>query len=536
MKYRFVWGILLASACGNVAPDHPDGGGGDDTGNQPQTLTVSVTGNGSVASAPAGIDCGSGCSAQLPAGTIVMLTATAAADSAFVGWSGDCAGAGACSITMNAAKTVTAQFAPHGSKRWVQQIGLTKQDSIEKVATDADGHLIAAGTVQDDIGLYLFVKKLAKEDGHELWKQQIAFSGFVDALAVDGAGEVYIAARLTGFGGQPVVTIGTTSVVGDFGDIVVVRFSAANGTVVWVRKWGGDGQDEPNALAVSGGVLYVAGDTDSGTATYDTQTTTNTNGKSAFLVRANTSNGAAIQAKLLPSNMSVFGIAVNDTHVAVVGDNLSALSLDACSIPASANSADAVILDFLTATLACQWSKHFGDSATDNTATTKAVAAYPGGGWAIVGDFRGSILLAPSGTSLTSRGDFDVFAGRFTADGTHVWSFRYGNTGFDLGESVAVTPEGNVVLAGTFDASITFGSINVAGVNNAFVTRMTAGDTPVHEWAVSLGGDDSDIGQSVALGPDGTVYVLGQFNGMTTVAGTSMTSQGEDAWIASLVR
>jgi hypothetical protein len=303
MKYRFAWGILLVSACGSVHPAQIDaggGGGGDDSGTDsgtgPQTLTVTVNGNGSVASAPTGIDCGATCNAQFTAGAVVTLTATPAADSVFTGWSGDCAGTSPCSVTMNAAKSATAQFALHASKRWVQQLGLAGQDSIEKIATDPDGNLIAAGTVTDaDSKGFLFVRKLAKEDGHELWTQQIAYSGSVDALTVDAAGEVYIAGRLTGFGGQPVVTIGTTSVVGDtFGDILVVRFGGSNGTVVWVRKWGGSGQDEPKALAVSGGVLYVAGDTDSGTATFDTQTITNSNGNSAFLARANTSNGAAV--------------------------------------------------------------------------------------------------------------------------------------------------------------------------------------------------------------------------------------------------
>lgn len=548
MKYRFVWGILLAAACGNVPPAEIDagsgggssdgGGGGDDSGTGPQTLTVTVTGNGSVASAPTGIDCGATCNAQFTAGAVVTLTATPAADSAFLGWSGDCAGTGSCSVTMNAARSATAQFAPHGSKRWVQQIGFSKQDSIDKIATDPDGNVIASGTVQDDTGFYLFVKKLAREDGHELWKQQIGWSGFVDArVAIDAAGEVYVAGRLTGFGGQPVVTIGTMSFVGDFsGDIIVARFSASNGAVVWARKWVGDGQDEPKALAVSGGVLYLAGETNSGSMTFDTQPITNSNGNSGFLVRANASNGAALQARLIPSNMGVFGVAVNDTHVAVVGDHLQALTLDACSLPASATSADAYILDFLASNLTCQWSKNWGDSTSGNTATTKSVAAFPGGGWAVIGDFKGSILLAQSGASLTSHGDFDIFAGRFDAAGTHVWSFRYGDTSFDIGDAIAVTPEGNVVLAGTFSNTITLGGFTVTGAMNAFATRMSAGNAPTHEWAVSLGGADYDLGESVAVGPDGTVNVLGLFNGMTTVLGTSLTSQDFDNWIVSLVR
>jgi hypothetical protein len=65
---------------------------------------------------------------------------------------------------------------------------------------------------------------------------------------------------------------------------------------------------------------------------------------------------------------------------------------------------------------------------------------------------------------------------------------------------------------------------------------MSPGNAPTHEWAVSLGGADYDLGESVAVGPDGTVNVLGLFNGMTTVLGTSLTSQDFDNWIVSLVR
>jgi uncharacterized delta-60 repeat protein len=69
------------------------------------------TGAGSVRSSPQGIDCGSSCSGPFDDGSGVTLTATAAAGSAFAGWSGaGCTGGGACSLTMSADQTVTATF------------------------------------------------------------------------------------------------------------------------------------------------------------------------------------------------------------------------------------------------------------------------------------------------------------------------------------------------------------------------------------------------------------------------------------------
>ena len=44
------------------------------------------------------------------AGTVVTLTATPSANFLFDSWTGDCSGSGACSVTMNASKSVTATF------------------------------------------------------------------------------------------------------------------------------------------------------------------------------------------------------------------------------------------------------------------------------------------------------------------------------------------------------------------------------------------------------------------------------------------
>jgi uncharacterized repeat protein (TIGR02543 family) len=76
------------------------------------TLTVAKngTGSGTVTSSPAGIDCGATCSHAYTQGVMVTLTPTAAAGSSFAGWSGDCTGTGACTVTMSQARSVTATF------------------------------------------------------------------------------------------------------------------------------------------------------------------------------------------------------------------------------------------------------------------------------------------------------------------------------------------------------------------------------------------------------------------------------------------
>ena len=67
------------------------------------------TGVGTVTSS-AGIDCGDTCSQSYSGTTDVALTATPSAGSAFVGWSGDCQGTGACQVTVTSTKNVFAYF------------------------------------------------------------------------------------------------------------------------------------------------------------------------------------------------------------------------------------------------------------------------------------------------------------------------------------------------------------------------------------------------------------------------------------------
>lgn len=77
---------------------------------QTLTLTKAGTGSGTVTSNPAGIDCGLDCQETFATGTNITLTAAASAGSSFTGWSGACSGTGMCVVTMDAAKSVTANF------------------------------------------------------------------------------------------------------------------------------------------------------------------------------------------------------------------------------------------------------------------------------------------------------------------------------------------------------------------------------------------------------------------------------------------
>jgi hypothetical protein len=74
------------------------------------TLTVTVSGQGTVSSSPLGFSCSSGtCMAPFSPGTQVTLTPTPNGQT-FTGWGGACSGTGSCTVTLDADVSVTATF------------------------------------------------------------------------------------------------------------------------------------------------------------------------------------------------------------------------------------------------------------------------------------------------------------------------------------------------------------------------------------------------------------------------------------------
>ena len=87
-------------------------------------VLLAGTGAGKVTSAPFAINCPVTCTALFLPGTVVTLTPTPAAGSTFSGWSGGgCSGTGTCTVTIQAATSVTATFDPPHFDLYVTKSG-----------------------------------------------------------------------------------------------------------------------------------------------------------------------------------------------------------------------------------------------------------------------------------------------------------------------------------------------------------------------------------------------------------------------------
>jgi hypothetical protein len=506
---------------------------------KPQPLTVTKTGDGTITSEPAGIDCGTTCMAEFPPLSSVTLNVTPSATSVFEGWTGDCAGStNSCSLTMDGAKTAGAQFALHGARRWVKQISFSGQDMVgAEIAVDGNGDVFVATSINDQDMDGFYIAKYAKDTGDILWEKKTLMPGFFHGfggLDTDSDGNVYMCARLQGGGAT---TLGTSTVTGDiFGNVLVARFAAADGNIDWAKSWGGSSQEECDGLAVSGTNIFVVGGTSSMPATFDGISLTGQTNY-GFIVRASTTNGVASAGKILAGNFNLFDIEENAGQIGVVG-SFTGLNVptDSCNMSSSGSGTDGFIMNFNT-NVQCTWSKVFGSTTSGQQTSTYAVAPVPGGGWVTTGSFEGSVNFAGSGSSVGNAGGRDAFIAKWSATGAHVWSFGYGSSGNDTGRGVAVTPTGETIFTGEFSNTITFGTHSLMTTNSdIFITRMSQGVTPTHEWAVRVGGTAGEFTQGAKVNADGPINVITGWSGMTDVDGMPLTAQDYDGWVGSFVR
>jgi len=167
------------------------------------------------------------------------------------------------------------------------------------------------------------------------------------------------------------------------------------------------------------------------------------------------------------------------------------------------------------------WSQRFGSTLDD---VGYSVATDASGNVFVTGSFTGTVNFG--GSNLVSAGDLDIFLAKYNAAGVHQWSQRFGGINLDEVSSVAVDASGNVVITGDFSGTANFGGANLVSAANldAFLAKYNAAG--VHQWSQRYGGTGDDRGNSVAVDGAGNVFVAGWFNLTTNFGGGNLVSAG----------
>lgn len=156
--------------------------------------------------------------------------------------------------------------------------------------------------------------------------------------------------------------------------------------------------------------------------------------------------------------------------------------------------------------------------------------------------------------SITSRGSSDIFLARFCADGSLGWVRSAGGTGVDLGIKLAVLPDEDVLVFGTFEGSAAFGKkkknqtvLQTGKASGAFLARYDR--EGVLRWARLIGETNAqtptmqapgNAPSGLAVTGDGSILIASGFSSSIWLAPgqpgeTLLTARGDQDMVLFLL-
>src|SRR6185436_17393935 len=155
-----------------------------------------------------------------------------------------------------------------------------------------------------------------------------------------------------------------------------------------------------------------------------------------------------------------------------------------------------------------QWAKRVGAAGDDRglAIATDGANVYLTGMFSLTVDFDPG-----AGTvNLTSAGTVDVFVMKVNASGNFVWANRFGGTGDDHGNSIALDASSNVHVTGYFTGNAGgIANLNSSGQTDIFILKLTSAGSLA--WAKKMGSTGLDEGNGITVSSSGNVYSTGTF-------------------------
>lgn len=145
-----------------------------------------------------------------------------------------------------------------------------------------------------------------------------------------------------------------------------------------------------------------------------------------------------------------------------------------------------------------------------------AIAADQIGNVVIGGSFTGTVdwdgeLMVNGSADYT-----DPYLVKFNSQGDIVWTKRAWSSFDDEILDVQIASDNSIYVSGTFRATLNFVAFSLysAGAGDMFIAKYNPDGVIL--WGRSAGGTDWDSGNRISLDHQGSVYVLGSYNGSAT--------------------
>lgn len=361
------------------------------------------------------------------------------------------------------------KYGPSGTLLWQHRYrnAANLQDLGFSLAQHPAGGVALVGLSLRDaggLGLHLTTIRLDAA-GHLLWARDVPAAESIPAIAVDAAGNVYVAGA-------------TPESAGDL-DYRVVKY-AADGTQQWIRDHAGDGDDDDVAIALvagADGTIHVSGSTTGADARLDLTTLT-------YGV-----DGTLLWSHTYPSGTR------NDNarRIAVDGDGNVIV---AATSRGSGDDSNVLVLKY-DATGTLLWDERF-----DANAGAWEDSVYD---MAVGGDGRIVVVGRAGNGGGWNYGTFAI-----GQDGALLWAGQYagGNDPalagpFDGATAVAIDAAGNVHVTGESESYESEFGREMATVRYA----ADGSESWVHRHGGADGGDS--VAGAIAIAPDGSLRVAG---------------------------
>lgn len=162
-----------------------------------------------------------------------------------------------------------------------------------------------------------------------------------------------------------------------------------------------------------------------------------------------------------------------------------------------------------------------------------SIAVAPNGDLVMAGTFTGTMNLG--GAPMGSAGGADAWVARYSAAGTFRWSTKLGGIGADLAAGVAVDPNGDVYVVGSFVGPVDFGGGSRSNARGGYLVKL-AGATGAYVWDRVFGTSVADNAIAVAAVDANTVAIGGRFTGTVDFGGGNRSATpagGFDSFVAA---
>jgi Bacterial Ig-like domain (group 3)/Beta-propeller repeat len=310
---------------------------------------------------------------------------------------------------------------------------------------------------------------------------------------------------------------------------------------------GGSTNDSGQSIAVDGsGNAYITGSTESTnfpttTGAFQTSHASDSGHDDAFITKMNASGTALVYSTYLGGNGSDYGVGIavdNSGNAYVTGPTQSTnfpTTSGTFQTSYGGGSYDTFVSKLNASGTGLVYSTYLGGNNYDYG---YGVAVDGSGNAYITGNTVSTNFPTTAGAFQTSfgGGSFDFFVTKLNASGTSLAYSTYlgsDNTSSSI-HSIAVDGSGNAYVTG-YTTSTNFPTTSGAfqttlhGGTNAFVTKLNTGGTGL-VYSTYLGGNTTDVGESIAVDGSGNAYVTGYTTSTNfpTTSGAFQTSYGED--------